>query len=201
MRKVQAWRILLLGGLCALIVLAGVFVHARAAKNLEAKEAARLIARVIGFEEKASDVVHVKSIEGSGSSAIVTADVTGVFRFDQREGKWRVAEVRLGDRKWEDVETLARAINDEKRARARAELEAIRAALESFRREQGFYVTADNIAQLFDFLAPRYIASITPNDPWHHPYRYKGAREGFTLSSDGADGKQGTADDIQVSNR
>lgn len=200
MRKLRTWKTLSLCLALTSLALFGALSYAAVVKDLDEKEASRLIARLIGFEGKAKDTVRVKDIQLLGSSALVTADVSTAFRFDKRDGKWRVAEVRIGDNKWEDVEILTRAVGVEKNARARAELETIRTALEAFKRERGFYVNAENSAALFDFLAPRYIARIIRTDPWHHPYRYTGDRQTFTLSSDGADGKKGTADDISLSN-
>ncbi|GAC1395901.1 MAG: hypothetical protein NVSMB56_10240 [Pyrinomonadaceae bacterium] len=199
MPKRRTWKILSLCGAFMLFAVCSALGYAALVKDLEEKEASRLIARLIGFEGKVKDTVRVKDIQLLGSSAVVTADVSTAFRFDKREGKWRVAEVRVGDNKWEDVDMLARAVNAEKNARARAELETIRTALEAFKRERGFYVNAENSTTLFDFLAPRYIARITRTDPWHRPYRYTGDRQTFTLSSDGTDGKKGTADDINLS--
>ncbi len=75
----------------------------------------------------------------------------------------------------------------------------VAAALESFRRERGFYVVAEDSAVLIDHLSPRHIKTIIRIDPWHRPYRYAGTREQFALSSDGPDGKPGTADDVNHS--
>lgn len=186
-------------GACALLV--AWRVGAQAPKDLNEKEAASLIARVFGFDRKPKDVVKIKEMSAATGGALVTADVEGVFRFEKRAGKWRVAEVRTGDNKWEDVETIVRALNAEKAARARAELETVWTALEAFRRERGFYVVATDSATLFDHLAPRYVARILRVDPWHHPYRYAGDRDSFVISSDGTDGKSGTADDISISSR
>jgi hypothetical protein len=75
----------------------------------------------------------------------------------------------------------------------------LRAALEAFRRERGFYVVATDSATLMDHLSPRYVKQIIRLDPWHNPYRYTGTTDSYTLASDGADGKPGTADDVTVS--
>jgi hypothetical protein len=50
-----------------------------------------------------------------------------------------------------------------------------------------------------DHLSPRYLAKIIRVDPWNHPYKYEGQRDRFTLHSLGSDGKDLTADDIQLS--
>ena len=170
----------------------------RAAGDLSPKEARKLIARMAGIQLP-SDAVRVKDISTSGNSAVVTAQVETAFRLVKDDkGKWRIAEIRTGDRRWEDLDTLMRALNVEKTARARAELESIAAALESYRRERGAYLESKSSAALIDSLNPRYLARVIRIDPWHNPYEYEGERTTFVLRSDGPDGKPGTPDDVTV---
>ena len=187
--------------LLALVATGTVFVASstRAAGNLTPKEARKLIARMAGIELP-SDAVRVKEVSTSGNTAIVVAQVETAFRLvkDDKD-KWRIAEIRTGDRRWEDLDTLMRALNAEKTARARAELESIATALESFRRERGFYLESKSEAALIDNLNPRYLARVIRVDPWHQPYEYEGARTSFVLRSNGPDGKPGTDDDVTVS--
>ena len=188
-------------GVIAVCLLTTLNYKPEAAADLSAKEARRLIARVAGIELP-SDAVRVKDVSSLGSSAVVTAQVETAFRFNRGgDGKWRVAEIRTGDNRWEDVDMLTRAVNAEKTERARAELETIGTALEAFRRERGFYVAAKEESALVDQLNPRYLARVIRLDPWHRPYQYEGTHERFTLRSHGADGKVNTADDVSVSNR
>ena len=186
------------------LVAAGTFFvasGARAAGDLTPKEARRLIARMAGIELP-SDAVRVKDISTAGNSAIVVAQVETAFRMVKGDkDKWRIAEIRTGDRRWEDLDTLMRALNAEKTARARAELESIATALESFRRERGFYLESKSEAALIDNLNPRYLSRVIRVDPWHKPYEYEGERTTFVLRSTGPDGKPGTPDDVTVSSR
>ena len=167
----------------------------RAAGDLTPKEARRVIARLAGIELP-SDAVRVKSISAMGNSAVVVAQVETAFRLVNDKNKWRVAEIRTGDRRWEDMDLLIRALNAEKTSRVRAELETIATALEAFRRERGSYVEAKTEAALIDFLNPRYLARVIRLDAWHRPYEYEGSRESFVLRSLGPDGQPGTADDV-----
>jgi len=184
-----------------ILLVAGAISGAGAAGDLSAKEARRLIARVAGIELP-SDAVRVKEVSSLGSSAVVVAQVETAFRFVRGDDdKWRVAEVRTGDNKWEDIEMIARAVNAEKAERARAELETMATALESFRRERGFYVVTDKQAALVDQLNPRYLSRVIRVDPWHKPYLYEGTRDHFTLRSSGMDGKEKTPDDVVISSR
>ncbi|HYG81852.1 MAG TPA: type II secretion system protein GspG [Pyrinomonadaceae bacterium] len=178
--------------ICLLLAL----VCGQAADELSAGQARKLIAGVAGSKLPTS-AVRVRSVSMSGSSAIVVAQVETAFRFDRGgDGKWRVAEIRTGEDRWENVEAIERAVNAEKAERARAELETLATALEAFRRERGFYVVATDERVLEDHLNPRYLARVLRLDPWHKPYLYEGARDSYTLRSAGPDGEENTADDI-----
>lgn len=183
-------------GVCAALLVAH---QTRAAGDLSAKEARRLIAHLAGIQLP-SDAVRVKDVSSTGNSATVTAQVETAFRFEKDgKGKWRVAEIRTGDRRWEDVDSLVKALNAEKTSRARAELESIATALESFRRERGGYPESKTQAALIDSLNPRYLPRIIRTDPWHQPYEYEGTRTSFVLRSAGPDEKANTADDVTIS--
>ena len=181
-----------LTAICLLLAL----VYGQAADDLSPGQARKLIANLAGVKLP-SNAVRVREVSMSGSSALVVAQVETAFRFAKGDdGKWRVAEIRTGDNRWEDVDMLVRAVNVEKVGRARAELETLATALESFRRERGFYVVAKTEGVLVDHLNPRYLSRVIRVDPWHNPYLYEGTQSAYTLRSAGADGKENTPDDI-----
>jgi hypothetical protein len=193
-------RTLLLTGLAIGVLAGALFITStRAAGDLSPKEARRLIARLAGLQLP-SDAVRIKEVSGMGNSATVVAQVETAFRFDKAgDGKWRVAEIRTGDRRWEDVDLLVKALNIEKSARARAEIESMATALEAFRRERGSYLASKSHAALIDSLNPRFLQHVMRLDPWHQPYEYEGTRTAFVLRSAGPDEKPNTADDVVVS--
>ena len=193
-------RNLLIASLIILAVAVGILITTtRAAGDLTPKEARRLIARMAGVQLP-SDAVRVKEVSAMGNSATVIAQIETAFRFDKAgDGKWRVAEIRTGDRRWEDVDMLVKALNAEKTSRARAELESIATALESFRRDRGSYLESKSEATLIDNLNPHYLARVIRVDPWHQPYEYEGTHTSFVLRSAGPDGKANTADDVVLS--
>ncbi|HKR01966.1 MAG TPA: type II secretion system protein GspG [Pyrinomonadaceae bacterium] len=181
-----------LTALCLLLALG----YGQAAGDLSPSEARKLIANMAGIKLP-SNAVRVREVSPMGTSALVVAQVETAFRFVKSgDGKWRVAEIRTGDNRWEDIETLLSAVNSEKAGRARAELETLATALEAFRRERGFYVVATDERGLVDHLNPRYLARVIRVDPWHNPYLYEGTRTSYTLRSAGADGKENTPDDV-----
>jgi Type II secretion system (T2SS), protein G len=152
-------------------------------------------------EDLGGGPIVVKTFAALLSSATVEAELDMTFRLSKdARGQWQVTEARIGDGAWADVTALVRALDAEKRARARTDLDALAAALEAYRRERGFYVVADTSAVLVDQLNPRYTAAIIRIDPWHRPYEYAGTPTGFVLRSVGPDGKANTADDLVVNN-
>jgi hypothetical protein len=182
------------------ILLVGSMFFVSAAGDLTAGEARKVIARMAGIQMP-SDAVRVKSVSSLGSSAIVEAQIQTAFKLEKGDdGNWRVAEIRTGDRTWENVDLIVKALNREKSKLAHSELETIATALESFRRERGFYVEAKTESALFDHLNPKYISRVIRLDPWSRPYQYEGTSAGFTLSSLGEDGKRNTSDDVVLSN-
>lgn len=139
----------------------------------------------------------IKSFAPLFSSATIEAELDMTFRLGRdARGQWQVTAARLGDSAWADIAAHVRALDAEKATRARADMSALAAALEAFRRERGFYVVADTSAALVDQLNPRYTAAIIRLDPWHHPYAYAGTRAGYELRSLGPDGKANTTDDV-----
>ncbi|MDT5293651.1 MAG: Type secretion system protein [Acidobacteriota bacterium] len=141
----------------------------------------------------------IKQLSLMGSSAVAEVVVEATFSLSKDErGRWSVTEVVLGGEEVGDFEALRRSVNSQKAARARADLAALGVALEAFKRERGSYVVADDSVALLDYLSPRYVKQIIRLDPWHNPYRYAGTAAGYTLGSDGPDGKPGTADDVTL---
>ena len=152
-----------------------------------------------GVEPLTRGPLTIKQLSPMGSSAVAEVVVAATFSLERdARGRWRVAEVSAGGASSGDLEELWRAADARKAEQARAELAALAAALEAFRRERGFYVVARDSVVLFDHLSPRYARRIVRLDPWHNPYRYEGAAGSYTLGSDGPDGKPGTADDVTL---
>ncbi|HEX7315830.1 MAG TPA: type II secretion system protein GspG [Pyrinomonadaceae bacterium] len=139
----------------------------------------------------------IKQLSLMGSSAVAEVEVAADFIMSKdARGRWRVAGVEVGGESVAGLDTLWPAANMRKAARVGEDFVTLADALEAFRRERGFYVVAEDSVVLQDHLSPRYAKRIVRLDPWHNPYRYTGTQVSFTISSDGPDGKRGTADDI-----
>ena len=88
-----------------------VFTAADARADLSVAQARKAITRIPGFELK-SGAVRVRSVSASSASAAdVLAEIQTVFKFEtDKEGKWRVAEIRTGQERWEDIDLIASAL-------------------------------------------------------------------------------------------
>jgi hypothetical protein len=87
------------------------FTAADARADLSPSQARKVLTRIPGFELK-SGAVRVKSISGSSASAAeVSAELRTVFKFEtDKQGRWRVAEIRTGQERWEDIDLIATAL-------------------------------------------------------------------------------------------
>ena len=88
-----------------------VFTAADARADLSASQTLKVMTRIPGFELK-SGAVRVKSVSASSASAMdVTAEIRTVFKFEtDKEGRWRVAEIRTGQERWENIDLIASAL-------------------------------------------------------------------------------------------
>lgn len=157
--------------------------------------------------EVPSDAIRIQEVSpleiplASRASAVVVAWIRVDARLVNDTKGWQVTELRTGKNEWAKLDLIIAAVNEMKRAQARAELASIAKALESFRQDRGFYIVSDSQAVVIDHLNPRYLSAIIRVDPWHQPYQYQGERDHFTLRSAGPDGKENTADDISIQSR
>lgn len=175
-----------------------------AAVDPSVKRARCLLGALTGIDVP-SDAVRIQEVDpmplplASRASAVVVAWIRVTVRLVNEGKGWQVSELRTGNRDWMKLKTLIEALNEKKRAQARSDMETMAHALERYREARGFYVVSDSHAVLIDHLNPRFLSKIIRMDPWNHPYKYDGQRDRFTLHSLGSDGKDLTADDIQLS--
>ena len=86
-------------------------IHARA--DLNQKQARKIIQTMAGWSLP-SDSVRIRSVKSnSAESAEINAEIEAVFRLTQREGQWRLSEIRTGQDRWERLEIVARAAKAE----------------------------------------------------------------------------------------
>jgi hypothetical protein len=87
------------------------FSSANVRADITPKQARKALTQIPEFQLK-SGAVRVKSVSaGSAAAAEVSADIRTVFKFAMdQQGKWRVAEIRTGQDRWEDVNQIATAL-------------------------------------------------------------------------------------------
>lgn len=167
------------------------------AYDLGSREARTAIASLPEFKFDPSRV-KIRKVTPGYSGEIVEAEISATFRIEKRDGKWQAADIRLGDQHWEDLELINTAIRNEKILRTRDRLNALTDAIARYKKEHSYYPRANDISQLTDLLAPRYMNQIYREDLWHRPLLYLPTSDGYSITSAGPDGQFGNEDDLKV---
>jgi hypothetical protein len=169
-------------------------------ESLSPKEARKAIANIPGFQFD-QDLIRIKSIDppknvGRGG-AIVDTEISVAFRVEKKES-WQVAEVRLGNGQWEDIEIITTAVKNEKIKRTQERLNKFSLALEKFHKEKGYYPQVKDIVALTDVLVPDYINPSFRTDFWSNYLLYSSDGKTYELESLGADKKANSGDEIKI---
>jgi hypothetical protein len=174
--------------------------------ELTTKRARCLVAGLVGVSLP-SDDVRIRDVSpfgfsfgSSDASALIVALVRLDFRLVRDRQGWRVTDVKSGNRDWVSVVAIPGSLDQLKRTAATEELSLLAQALDSYRRERGFFVVSDKESVLIDHLNPKYLSRVIRVDPWSRPYQYDGDQTRYSLRSVGPDGKPNTPDDIVVKN-
>lgn len=182
------------------------FARTADAAELTTKRARCLVAGLFGVTLP-SDDVRIRdvspfgfSLGSSDATALIDALVQLDFRFARERRGWEVVAIKSRNRDWTDVRGIVSSMDQLKRSMATEELSLIAQALDSYRRDRGFFVVSDKGSVLIDHLSPKYLSRVIRLDPWSRPYQYQGEQTGYSLSSLGPDGKTNTPDDIVVKN-
>ena len=86
------------------------FAAANVRADLTPRQARKALTRMAGFG-LTNDSVRVKNISTTNAAAAeVSAEIRAVFKFAQdKQGRWRVAEIRTGQDRWEEIDLIAAA--------------------------------------------------------------------------------------------
>ena len=180
------------------------FTNVKSPSQLTNRRARCLVAELLGVQLP-SDDVRIREVSpfglslGAESSALVTALVRVDFRFVREAKRWRVVDLKSGNRDWVSIAGIPAAMDQVKRTEATNELLTVAKALGDFRRDRGYFVVSKSESVLIDHLSPRYLPRVIRVDPWHRPYHYEGEQDRYSLRSAGPDGKTNTEDDIVIS--
>ncbi len=143
--------------------------------------------------------VQVEKVRRTGNHAVAEVTLKTAVKLIRIDRAWVIEEIRLGDRRWEKVETILAALDEERSLRTRSDLQLIDSAIGSYRRERGKLPPAENFRELMDHLAPEYVQPTTELDGWFNPYVFRTlSAKDYDLRSAGPDGIARTSDDVTL---
>ncbi len=145
---------------------------------------------------KATELEILETRE-SGNSLVAEVKVKTALKFVKENGRWELTEVRLADRHWEKISHILALLNEKRTQTTMKSLEDMAEAIRLYQVEQGYVPQATDFRALIDLLAPRFLNSVIRLDAWSNPFLYSSySSSGYKLSSAGADGAEGSRDDI-----
>jgi len=103
----KTWTVLLVPLLACCVVM---FAAANVRADLTPRQARKALTRMAGLG-LTNDSVRVKNISTTNAAAAeVSAEIRTVLKFAQdKQGRWRVAEIRTGQDRWEEIDLIAAA--------------------------------------------------------------------------------------------
>ena len=152
--------------------------------------------RQLSNAELKKNQVTVSNVNKLGEEATAEIDIHTAVKMRQQRGKWIIEEIRLGRKKWEEVDRIVAALELVRIDDTRADMEAVRDAARSYTRDNGPLPLELDFVGLIDLLAPRYLAEPIREDAWDNPFTLLITNEGFQIRSTGPDGRPGNDDDL-----
>ncbi len=184
--------------LAYLMLIAAFALPACTSARLSHDEARKKIA-AIGTSGFVPDAIEIRRIiSQNDTDAIAEATVSLAFQFkrDKTAGDWRVAAVRLGDRDWISLDELLAAVAEGRRRSTAESMQKLADGIEKYKTSNGTLPPAGDIVTLTDTLHPLYLSDLIRVDGWGRPLNYEVRGATFRLTSNGADGRRGTTDDV-----
>ena len=143
--------------------------------------------------------IQVEKVRRTGNHAVAEVTLKTAVKLIRKERAWVIEEIRLGDRRWEKVETILAALDEERSLRTRSDLQLIDSAIGSYQRERGKLPPAESFRELIEYLTPEYIQPTTELDGWFNPYVFRTlSSRDYDLRSAGPDGIAQTSDDVKL---
>ena len=152
----------------------------------------------LSLDEKQVEILTARE---SGDTILAEVRVTTAVRLVRSEGKWELAEIRLGDRRWEKADHILTVLDEQRRETTKDRLRQLRQAMHRHLESEGTVPQVETFTALVDILYPGFLEEAVRLDAWSNPFIYEvvSARE-YDLRSAGADGLDGTIDDVSVEN-
>lgn len=144
--------------------------------------------------------VTVFNVKKMGDTATAEIDIHTAVKMNREDGKWLIEEIRLGNRKWEDVHRVVEAIEQIRKKDTMDAMIKISEAVKKHNLEHGPLEHNTDFVTLIDLLTPQYLAKPIREDAWDNPFTLLVTIEGFQIRSTGYDGKPGNSDDVVLNN-
>ena len=143
--------------------------------------------------------VQIEKVRRTGNHAVAEVTLKTAVKLIRKDRAWVIEEIRVGDRRWEKLETILAALDEERSLRTRSDLKLIDSAISRYRSDRGELPPAGSYRELMDHLAPDYMQPTTELDGWFNPYVFRNlsARD-YDLRSAGPDGIARTSDDVTL---
>lgn len=184
-------------GLSKCLFLVGLVVVTSCGKSLEKQ--VRDQVRTLDGAELDKDAVQILSIRESGSQATAEVQINTAVKMKKEGNRWTLEEVRIGDRRWENVQNILEAIEQSRAAATRRQMALVRQGIDRYISQYGRAPQVSDYTALVDTLNPDFLASVIRIDAWSNPFSFELVGEsGFELRSAGPDGTIGTEDDLVV---
>jgi hypothetical protein len=150
--------------------------------------------------ELAKNDIEVLSITAVGAhDAVVETRLHVAFQLERVGKEWVVRAVRVGEGQWEKISDILEALQRIKTEETKQRLDKVAAAIEAYRQKNGSLPDFSDYVSLSDALFPLYLNPLIREDAWGNPMiAIRLGTGAVRLLSDGPDGKEGTADDIEV---
>lgn len=174
--------------LCVLVVLS-------CGKSLEKQ--AREQVRSLGGAELPEESVSVTSIRVTGNQAVADLVVKTAVKMRKEDGNWLLDEVRLGDRRWEKIDRILKAVESSRTSETLRQMSQVERGVEQYRETHGELPQVQNFVALIDRLSPAHIVEVIRFDAWQSEFSYRviGPNR-FELRSAGPDRQLDTEDDL-----
>lgn len=186
-------------GLGSLLLAASAFWLTNAADTIGVRQARELIQKIGGANLK-KEQVQIKNISSGVGGVIVEAQIETAFRLTKGKDGWRIAEARLGAGQWESFELIEEGVRREKIRRTSALLQQLANGIGAYKNDRGQFVESERVAELLDYLSPRYLKTPQRFDLWGEEFEYRGSATSYRLFSSGPDRRSGTKDDLVIEN-
>lgn len=141
--------------------------------------------------------VEVVNIRAQGDEAVAEVTIKTAVKMRKQGNEWVLDEVSLGGGRWEKVDRILRAVNQDRSDETLRQMEAVRGGIDRYRAREGEVPQVRNFVALIDVLAPRDLATVIRIDSWGNQFFYRAFdADSYEIRSTGPDARVYTDDDL-----